>query len=883
MERRVETGKAALVQGDSVQAETLNLLEWSRLCGQVATFAATKLGAIALRHLRIPVTQTESENLLAQTKEVYRLEVELAGGLKFDGIQDVGEALERARVHGVLSGGELLAIATTLAGARTLRRVIDAQEEVPTLQALVEPLRTYPELEQEIHRCIDDRGNVADRASPKLGGIREQIRQQRDRIYSKLQNIMQQHPNAVQETVITQRGDRFVIPVKVTHKDVIRGVVHDTSTSGATLYTEPSAIVSWGNTLRQLWRQEQVEEEAVRRALTEQVAEVVDDLETLLAIATTLDLAAARARYAHWLGANPPRFIKFGMAMADGGLTSADEDSASDNPATVSHPSPSTIQTSEEAIVLRQLRHPLLVWQEKHENGSAVVPIDLVIRPSIRVVAITGPNTGGKTVTLKTLGLAALMAKAGLFIPAREPVELPWFSHILADIGDEQSLQQSLSTFSGHIRRISRILAEIHPSSTDALPSAPMHPATAQLSAYDEAPPSIYPLILLDEVGAGTDPTEGSALAIALLRHLADHVPLTIATTHYGELKALKYDDERFENASVEFDDLSLSPTYRLLWGIPGRSNALTIAQRLGLNREIVEAAQDSAGVEATQDVNQIIAGLEEQRRQQEAKHREAEFLMQRTERLHQEVSRKADMLKQREQELLQQQEVEVQKAIAQAKREVAQVIRQLQRGKDATAQDAQQATDTLNNLSDRHLPSKRQPPKPPPGFQPKVGDRVRIPRLGQTAEVLAEADDDGELTVRFGLMKMTILLADVESLQGEKAVVPPPKAKPAAAKPAASTKPTEEDASPRAQAPAVRTSRNTLDLRGSRVADAEITLDRAIASAQPGPLWIIHGHGTGKLRQGVQDFLKQHPQISRFEPAAQADGGSGVTVAYVD
>ncbi|MEO1211456.1 MAG: endonuclease MutS2 [Cyanobacteria bacterium J06638_20] len=869
-----------MAQGDSVQAETLNLLEWSRLCGQVATFAATKLGAIALRNLRIPDTQAESENLLAQTKEVYRLEGELAGGLKFDGIQDIGEALERARIQGVLIGAELLAIATTLAGARTLRRMIDAQEEVPTLQALVEPLRTYPELEQEIHRCIDDRGNVADRASPKLGGIREQIRQQRDRIYSKLQNIMQQHPNAVQETVITQRGDRFVIPVKVTHKDVIRGIVHDTSTSGATLYTEPSAIVNWGNTLRQLWRQEQVEEEAVRRTLTEQVAEVVEDLEALLAIVTTLDLAAARARYGQWLGANPPRFINFGSPIADFRLGSPDTadvngiDSTPDSGLASTEAAPiqnpkSKIQNPPEPIVLRQLRHPLLIWQEKHENGSGVVPIDLVIQPSIRVVAITGPNTGGKTVTLKTLGLATLMAKVGLFVPAREPVELPWFSHILADIGDEQSLQQSLSTFSGHIRRISRVLTEIHPPSTEEF----------QASLTTTSP---HPLILLDEVGAGTDPTEGSALAIALLQYLADHVPLTIATTHYGELKALKYDDERFENASVEFDDVSLSPTYRLLWGIPGRSNALTIAQRLGLNSEIVDAARDNAGVEATEDVNQIIAGLEEQRRQQEAKHREAEFLMQRTERLHQEVSRKADMLKQREQELLQQQEVEVQKAIAQAKREVAQVIRQLQRGNNTTAQEAQQATEALDGLSERHLPSKRQPPKPPPGFQPKVGDRVRIPRLGQTAEVLAEADDDGELTVRFGIMKMTVPLADVESLQGEKAAIPATQIKSAPPKPPPSMKSAENDASSRAEAPAVRTSRNTLDLRGSRVADAEVTLDRAIASAQPGPLWIIHGHGTGKLRQGVQDFLKQHPQISRFEPAAQADGGSGVTVAYI-
>ena len=868
----------------SIQSETLGLLEWVRLCQQVATFAATKLGAIALRSLRIPGTLAESQGLLAQTKEAYLLETKLPGGLKFEGIEDIGDAVERARLQGVLSGAELLAIATTLAGARTLRRLIDAQDEVPTLQALLVPLRTYPELEQDIHRCIDDRGKVTDRASPKLVGIRDQLRQQRDRIHSKLQSIMQRSPNAVQEPLITQRGDRFVLPVKSSHKDVISGIVHDVSTSGATLYIEPHSIVSWGNHLRQLLRQEQVEEEAVRRQLSEQVAAVAEDLEVLLAIATTLDLATARARYSFWLGGNPPRFVNFGTP--DPTDNSAPNPDVSGVPALAQSPAASPPL---EPIVLRQLRHPLLVWQQQHEQGTAVVPIDLVIRPSIRVVAITGPNTGGKTVTLKTLGLAALMAKVGLFIPAREPVEIPWFSQVLADIGDEQSLQQSLSTFSGHIRRISRILAAIHTPATASV-SASTSDAQTDRTTPPTPPPNApqTPLILLDEIGAGTDPTEGSALAIALLRHLADHAPLTIATTHYGELKALKYQDERFENASVEFDDVSLSPTYRLLWGIPGRSNALTIARRLGLDGDIVEAAQSQAGVEASQDVNQVIAGLETQRRQQEEKHREAEALVKQTERLYQEVSRKAAMLRQREQELLQQQEVAVQGAIAQARQDIAQVIRQLQRG-NPTAQAAQQATDALNQVGDRHLLSRKQPAKPKPGFRPGVGDRVRIPRLGQLAEVLSEPDAANEITVRFGLMKMTVSLADVESLQGEKAELTP-KAEPGKAElakasrsKALKTEAAEPATEPRTTAPAVRTSRNTVDLRGSRVADAEVVLERAIASAQAGPLWIIHGHGTGKLRQGVHEFLKQHPQISQFEPAAQSDGGSGVTVAQVE
>lgn len=797
-----------------IQSETLELLEWSRLCQHLSTFAATKLGAIATRNLKIPASLSESQELLAQTKEVYQLENRLSNGLSFEGIQDIGDSLERAQLGAILAGDELLAIATTLSGTRQLRRIIDNQSDVPVLTALVAQLRTYPELEQEIHRCIDDRGQVSDRASVTLANIRTSLRQLRNQITRLLQNILQRQANAVQEQLITQRGDRFVIPVKAPQKDAIPGIVHDTSTSGATLYIEPNAVVPLGNQLRQLIAKERAEEEIVRRKLTEQVAAVKEDLEQLLAIATTIDLACARARYSLWLGANPPRFID---------------------------------RATGENITLRQLRHPLLVWQQQHEQGQSVVPVDLIIQPQIRVVTITGPNTGGKTVTLKTLGLAALMAKVGLFVPAREPVEIPWFDNVLADIGDEQSLEQSLSTFSGHIRRISSILAEIQGEETG------------------ERQNNSYSLVLLDEVGAGTDPAEGSALAIALLQYLADHAGLSIATTHFGELKALKYQDERFENASVEFDEESLSPTYRLLWGIPGRSNALTIARRLGMKPEVIDKAKTQLGG-ATDDVNQVIAGLEAQRRRQETKAAEAQALLQQAERLYQEVSRKAASLEEREQALRQQQEKAVQNAIAGAKGEIASVIRRLQQG-SVTAQDAQQATNALQKIAARSLP--QQPPKPKAGFRPQAGDRVRVPRLGQTAEVLSIADD-GELTVRFGLMKMTVKLEDIESLDGQKPE-PVVKPKPAPTPPAPSPQP----------APAIRTSANTIDLRGSRVADAERILEQAIAQAQS-QLWIIHGHGTGKLRQGVQAFLQQHPRVSHYQPAEAADGGTGVTVVYI-
>ncbi|NJR15630.1 MAG: endonuclease MutS2 [Calothrix sp. CSU_2_0] len=826
-----------------IQSETLELLEWSRLCLHLSTFAATKLGAIASRHLQIPGSQSEGEQLLAQTKQVYELESRLTSSLSFDGIQDIGDALERAELQGILAGDELLAIATTLAGARNLRRAIDNHEDLTILIELVAELRTYPEIEQEIHRCIDERGQVADRASQKLGEIRAELRKSRSQITQKLHNIMHVKSNAVQEQIITQRGDRFVIPVKASHKDVIPGIVHDTSTSGVTLYIEPNSVVPMGNQLRQLIRREEVESEAIRRKLTEEVAAVKPDLERLLAIVTALDLATAKSRYSYWLKANPPRFIN---------------------------------RENNEKITLRQLRHPLLVWQNQHEQGHDVIPVDMLIQPEIRVVTITGPNTGGKTVTLKTLALAALMAKVGLFVPAREPVELPWFDLILADIGDEQSLQQSLSTFSGHIRRISRILNALEQGNRDdegKIEDQEVSPQSPIPSAQSPVP-NPQSLILLDEVGAGTDPVEGSALAISLLRYLADNGLLTMASTHFGELKALKYQDERFENASVEFDEATLSPTYRLLWGIPGRSNALAIARRLGLNAEVVEAAKQEMGG-ANDEVNEVIAGLEAQRKRQETKAAEATKLLQQAEKLYKEVSDKATNLEEREKSLKASQEIAVQQAIHQAKAEIAQVIRRLQQG-TPTAQDAQQATTDLNQISEKFI-QKQQAKAKPAGFMPKIGDRIRISKLGQTAEVITAPDDDGELNVRFGIMKMTVKLADIESLDGKK---PEPVEK-ARGRKDNETRGQNQTVTQPVDTPMIRTSKNTVDLRGKRVADSEIILDKAISEAN-GAIWVIHGHGTGKLREGVHEYLRQYPRVKRFEAAAQADGGSGVTIVYI-
>ncbi|MEO0947586.1 MAG: endonuclease MutS2 [Cyanobacteria bacterium J06641_5] len=840
-----------------IQAETLELLEWPRLCQHLATFAATKLGALAARHFPLPQTQGASLRLLAQTREVVLIDSKLLADWSFQGITDFGPALERAELGGIIPGETLLELATSLSGIRRLRRAIEGLEdgEVPELTALVAEARTYPELEREIHRCLEDDGRVAERASPKLGAIRSKMGQLRGRIQTTLQRIVRNQPNALQDATLTQRSDRFVLAVKATHKEAIPGILHDISGTGATLYIEPKAVVELGNQLRQAQRQHQIEEEKILRVLTEQVEEVREDLERLLAIATTLDLATARARYSLWLEAHPPRFVD----LQKGETTS-----------------------------LRGLCHPLLLWQQRHEEGPEVVPINVSIDPQVRVVAITGPNTGGKTVTLKTIGLAALMARAGLYVPAREPVEMPWFEAVLADIGDEQSIEQSLSTFSGHIRRICRILTELGSGPT-AVTERVAEPVAVAAGGppLELVEPAATPsrsllqpvLVLLDEVGAGTDPTEGSAIAAALLQAFADRAQLTIATTHYGELKALKYQDPRFENASVEFNEATLAPTYRLLWGIPGRSNALAIAGRLGLDAEIVERARARMGGEAL-DVNEVIAGLEDQRRQQETKAREARILLQQAEAFYQEVSERAAALQAREQDLKRSQEQAIGEAIAAAKAEIAGVIRTLQKSNQPTAQQAQQATAALQAVGGRHLP-KAPKAQPKPGYKPVVGDRVRVPRLGQTAEVLTAPTPDGKLDVRFGLMKMTVTLADIESLDGKKADVPTKTTKAAATARTKKPKPDADAAESALSRPTVRTPANTLDIRGARVAEAEPDLEAAIARAD-NVVWIIHGKGTGKLRQGVHEFLKRHPAIARFELAANKEGGAGVTVAYL-
>ncbi|MFN9386809.1 MAG: endonuclease MutS2 [Cyanobacteriota bacterium] len=814
----------------AIGAETLELLEWPRLAQQLASFASTRAGARQCSALVPPLDFGESQRRLAETTELLGLDGLTEGGLSFSGAADIGATVSLCAKGGVAPGEDLLAVATTLAAARRLRRQIDAPEVRPVCSALVAELRTLPELEQRLHFCLEEGGRVADRASEALQAVRRQLQSGRAERRERLQEMVRRLGGLLQDTVISERQGRPVLAVKAGVAGQVAGIVHDSSASGLTVFIEPQAVVAAGNRLRELEAQEREQEQRVLVELAALVAEQADSLHHLEGVLTRLDAGLARARYGLWLGAVRPEI----------------------------NPDPCS------PFELRDLRHPLLLWQERQQGGHSVVPVTLAVGSPLRVVAITGPNTGGKTVTLKSLGLAALMARCGLFLPCSGTPRLPWCSQVLADIGDEQSLQQNLSTFSGHIRRIARIL--------DALPSEV------------RASPQGADLVLLDEVGAGTDPQEGSALAAALLRHLADRARLTVATTHFGELKALKYADDRFENASVAFDVDSLSPTYHLQWGIPGRSNALAIATRLGLEPQVVAAAARQMEPGGASDVNQVIEGLEQQRRQQQEAAEAAAALLARTELLHEELLQRWSEQRHQSAALQEQRRQALETSIRQGQGEVRGLIRRLRqvgqsvgeaagvsqgRGQGRLAgETARQAGQRLRQLEAEHRPpiEKRQHG----GWRPQLGERVRLLALGKAAEVLALSDNGQELTVRCGVLRSTVPLEAIEGLNGEKPAPPePPQVR------------VRGGTALAGQGAQVRTARNTVDVRGLRVHEAEAAVEEILRAAS-GPVWVIHGHGTGKLKRGLREWLEGVPYVERVVDAEPGDGGGGCSVVWL-
>ncbi len=799
-----ESAKSA---ADVALQETLDLLEWPRLCEYVATFASTSQGFSECKSLSLPMDLATSRQRLDETIEIGELDAFIDGGLNFQGIYDLADIVTRCVKGGVLTGEELLKVADTLLAARRLRRQIDNSQVRPVISALIVDLVTLPELEKILRFGLEEGGRVADQASQKLRELRLKWQAMRSERRTILQDLVRRHISIIQDTAIGDRNGRPVLALKVGTIDQIQGVVHSTSASGNTVFLEPHLIIGLGNRIAAIESDICKEEHRLLADWSADVAVHSSSIEHLGQVMLKLDLALARARFSDWLGGVPPVFV----------------------------------EDCDAPFSLKGLRHPLLVCQEIQNQGSVVVPVTIEVPSNLKVVAITGPNTGGKTVTLKSVGLAVLMARVGIFLPCIDTPSFPWCSHVLADIGDEQSLEQNLSTFSSHIMRIKRILTVV-----------------------DKDPGPV--LVLLDEVGAGTDPAEGTALAIALLRTLADKARLTIATTHFGELKALKYSDKRFENASVGFDTETLKPTYYLHWGIPGRSNALEIARRLGLAAEILDSAQKSIGLNDLPTVDHVIRALEQQRQRQQTAAEDAALLLARTELLHDELLRQWEEQCRYSKEMKDQVRREVERLTLQGKKEVSSLIRSL-REKGADGETARRVGKRLRQIEIEHRPGPIH--RNYGAWSPKVGDYVRLIALAKAGEVLAISGDGLQLTVLCGVFRSTVGLSDIESLDGRKP-----------SKPETVVKVQSRNSYSRNSV--VRSSHNTVDVRGLRVHEAEVVVEECLRK-EVGPLWVIHGIGTGKLKRGLRNWLETVPYVEKVTDADQSDGGAGCTVVWLE
>ena len=743
------------------------------------------------------VRRRQEETTAAKTMMVVR------GSPSFSGVKDMRPSLARADLGGALNTRELLDIARVLQCARLVRGYIadDTVGKTP-IDHLFYALHANKFLEEKISTSISGEDEIADGASPELANIRRQMRAAAARARDSLQKIISSpgYAKALQEPIITMRQDRYVVPVKAEHKGAIPGLVHDISASGATLFIEPMAAVKANNELRELSAKEKIEIDRILAELSADCAEHRDDISADFEILVRLDLIFAKAKLSYKLNCQ--------SAAGEAG-----------------------------GIVLRRARHPLL-------DQAKAVPISLELGDSFDTLVITGPNTGGKTVSIKTIGLLAAMNQCGLHIPADDGSNLPVFSHILADIGDEQSIEQNLSTFSAHMSNIVNIISECDDRS----------------------------LILFDELGAGTDPTEGAALAVAIIEYCRRRGAVIAATTHYAELKVYATNEPGVQNASCEFDVETLRPTYHLLVGIPGKSNAFAISQRLGLGEDIIADARnrvstESASFEATiEKLEQTRLLLERDRNEAAVKLREA-----------QESAKKAAFLKAELEVRLDKADLksrrEAERIIQEARSTAEEVFRELDemRKRANEQEEAQQINEARSqlrrklNLSQEALQKELEPvAEEKTSSRPvKVGDTVQIKSMGMKATVLS-ISSDRVLSLRAGIMNVTAKEDEVLLLEGVKAPGPKSVAKSSAAQlRSMSIEP-------------------QIDLRGMESVEAVLAAERYIDSAVMSRLktvTIIHGKGTGALRAAVQQMLKRNKSVKSFRLGRFGEGEAGVTV----
>ncbi|ABM71456.1 putative DNA mismatch repair protein MutS family [Prochlorococcus marinus str. MIT 9515] len=793
-----------LLSHKSLSEESIGLLEWDTLKTQIASFASTKMGKNVVLQFEIPTEYEISRRLLKETIEINELEKNLDKSISFSGVFDICKNIEICSKGGVINSSDLLEIAETISASRNLKKILLDFEQRPFISAFLKGLIDHNQIEKILKNGIESNGRISDRASQKLANLRQELLSKKSERRVLVNKFIQNNLPYIQDTIVGDRYGRPVLAIKVQYAEKFKGIIHDSSASGNTIYLEPESIVLKGNKIASMEARVAGEE---FKLLKEWSHIIRDNNQSLLEMSNILlraEFSLTRSRYSNWIGGNAP------------------------------------IVENSPIVSLMGFSHPLLIWENKKKQAAKPVSIDFHIDRNTKVVAITGPNTGGKTVALKGLGIALLMARSGLFIPSIQKPIIPFCPNIFVDIGDDQSLEGNLSTFSGHILRIKNILEALNNKKG-------------------------FSVVLLDEIGSGTDPSEGTALAIALLKEFAIVSDITLATTHYGDIKALKYSDNRFENVSVAFDEESFKPKYTLNWGIPGRSNALSISKRIGINEKILNNASNYLKPKEVENINNIIKGLEEERLKQQKSAEEAAELIARTEILHDEIKNKYEFQKLNALKIQEAEKQKLSKHIKEAQKEVINLIKKL-KDQNATGEDARLIGIRLKEIETDHLTQSNV--ERTTSWSPKIGDFIKIKSLNSSGQIIDIDEKAKSYEVKCGSFRSTLSINDFEGLNGEK-----PKFKDSQIQISS----VREDFS----FSKIRTSKNTIDVRGMRVHEAEIIIEEKFKKFH-GPLWIVHGIGTGKLKKGLRLWLSSLNYVDKVEDAENNEGGAGCSIAWI-
>ena len=784
---------------------TLVKLEFDKIKSRLMSLASSELGKEMVQELQPEKEIAKVQNMLKETDDGVAFIVR-KGNPPLGGIHDIRGSLKRVEVGSVLGPGELMRVGDTLRTSRNLKgyagdNIVSDQSNL--VNELINCLETNKRIEDKIRLSIVSEEEIADEASPALSNIRRQIKDLQNSIKDKLNDLVKssRYQKFMQDSIVTMRGDRYVIPVKQEFRSEIPGLVHDASSSGATIFVEPMAVVEANNNIRQLKVKEQVEIERILYELTADVSGILDILKSNISILAKLDFIFAKAKLSADYRCVSPRLNNIGK------------------------------------IIIKKGRHPLL-------DPKIVVPIDLWAGEAFKTLVVTGPNTGGKTVTLKTVGLFTLMTQAGLHVPANEGTEISVFDKVFADIGDEQSIEQSLSTFSSHMKNIVKILENADNRS----------------------------LVMFDELGAGTDPTEGAALAMSILECLHQVGAVTVATTHYSELKVYATTTRGVENACCEFDVETLKPTYRLLIGVPGKSNAFAISSRLGLSSRIIDRAREFLSQEDIK-FEDMLMSIEKNRSQAENERVKAEAYRKDIEGLKNELEEQKRKLNEQKEKMLREAKEEARKLLLQAREESENILvqmRKLEQEQEASERNRaaeeirQKLKNKINNLEDslaESLMPKQGFVKPPQNLKP--GDTVLIVNLNQKGNIVTPPDKDGEAVVQAGIMKINVHITNLKLVDEQKNEI-------------------QKYGSGKIGVSKAKTISTELDLRGFNLEAALESVDKYLDDATISGLHeitIIHGKGTGILRNGIHQFLKSHHHVKSYRLGKYGEGETGVTV----